>query len=192
MCAKRDGRFGERANQPHDWKTHRDFGSLQTNASVFARKEGALKLANYFIEHTLDPGERLNIVSHSHGGNLVKEFTNLPGVPKIDTVVNLATPQREEHIINLNQVGNYFNVYSIYDGVQDNLGGYDWDTILLMTAGAVPQRSHWATNIELNEIVVDGKTKRVGHSGYYSVPAWRWVEFYMNQLGPSVTVTLKF
>jgi hypothetical protein len=110
----------------------------------------------------------LNIVAHSHGGNVVKDYTQLPGVPKIDTLVNLGTPQRNEHIIDLEQVGNYFNVYSIYDGVQDNFAGYDWESVIFMSAGPVPQRSAWANNIRLDHMVVEGHTRRVGHPDYHT------------------------
>lgn len=129
----------------------------------------------------LKPGEDLNIVSHSHGGNVVKDYSQIPGAPQVDTAINLGTPQRSEHIMNLERVGNYFNVYSIYDGVQDDFGGIDWETVINMDVGFAKQRSHWGINIELNQIVEQGRLKNVGHSDYYTLPAWRWIEFYVNQ-----------
>jgi len=47
---------------------------------------GAAELLKLVENHQFAEREKLNIISHSHGGNVVKEFTqNYKGEKKIDT-----------------------------------------------------------------------------------------------------------
>lgn len=91
------------------------------------RTEAAEKLKtmieDYQREHPDD--KRINIVAHSHGGNVVKEFTNLKGSQKIDVLVNLGTPNRDDYKINKDKVGFFLSVFSENDGVQKK-GGYSY------------------------------------------------------------------
>jgi RHS repeat-associated protein len=81
------------------------------------RAEAAKQLRE-FIAKNRKPGEPLNIVAHSHGGNVVKAYTQLDGAQKINTLINLGTPQRHEYKINPGMVENYINVYSRADNIQ--------------------------------------------------------------------------
>ncbi len=61
--------FGESA-VPHDWSG---------GNSPAARTEAAAGLKAMIDAHEFGEGESLNIVAHSHGGNVVKEYTQLQG-----------------------------------------------------------------------------------------------------------------
>jgi hypothetical protein len=73
-------------------------------------------LANFINSHSFAPGEGLNIVAHSHGGNVVKIATTLGLSHAINNLVNLGTPQNFDlPSINTSQVVNYCQVSSIAD-----------------------------------------------------------------------------
>ena len=86
-------------------------------------------------------GEKINIVAHSHGGNVVKKLTELAGEGKvslpqnIDTAVNLGTPQRSDYKFDRSQVENVINIYTKEDVIQ-RLGGK-----LLGTGGQFDQQA---------------------------------------------------
>ena len=82
-----------------------------------ARKEAALKLLKEEIQDKpLKEGEPLNFVEHSHGGNVLKEFTQLyQGEKKIDTTVSLGTPQREDYQLDWKDTKADSQVINVYD-----------------------------------------------------------------------------
>ncbi len=88
-----------------------------------SREEFAQLLNKRISGHKFRPGEKLNIIAHSHGGNVVKAYTNMDESKKIDNLVTLGTPQRGDYPINRDKVGKYINVYSSDDQVQV-LGGH--------------------------------------------------------------------
>jgi hypothetical protein len=82
-----------------------------------ARSAGAQLLNEIIKNHTFKPGERLNIVAHSHGGNVVFEASRTTS-HKIDNVVTLGTPIRSDYQPNMQNILNLVNVYSSNDEVQ--------------------------------------------------------------------------
>lgn len=73
--------------------------------------------SHHFVE-----GEKLNIIGHSHGGNigiLVSQMSNR----KIDNLVTLGTPVRSDYKPNTSNIGNHMNVYSNLDPIQVSGGG---------------------------------------------------------------------
>jgi len=105
-------------------------GRLPNNDA--GRQEFAGALNKMISAHPFADGEPLNIVAHSHGGNVVKIYSNLPDARSIDTFVSLATPQRDDYTLNRSIVGNYVHVYSDADGVVPYAGGdspYGFDSV---------------------------------------------------------------
>ena len=99
--------FGEKVVQL-DWAP----GEL----SVKARSGAAHKLNSLVKNHVFTPGEELNMIGHSHGGNVLKEFTQLyDGDKKIDTMVILGTPQLKEYQLNQNNLEPNAKVINVYD-----------------------------------------------------------------------------
>ncbi|MFY9609632.1 MAG: RHS repeat-associated core domain-containing protein [Blastocatellia bacterium] len=86
------------------------------------RKKAAKALAEFINSYTFAPGETLNIVAHSHGGNIAFEASWLLNRP-IDNLVTLGTPIRSDYALNPNRVGRHFHGYSDNDEVQVR-GGY--------------------------------------------------------------------
>jgi hypothetical protein len=85
-------------------------------SSIFDAVGGLVYLIN---SHNFAPGENLNIVAHSHGGNVVKIATQSGLAHPINNLVNLGTPQNFDLPgINTSQVVNYCQVSSLGDFVQ--------------------------------------------------------------------------
>lgn len=98
--------FGEAA-QVWDW-------SGEDND--LARREAGFKLALYLNEYKKDhPCEPINIVAHSHGGNVAFVASRYA---TIDNLVTLGTPVTTSYNPHLSNIGNYINVYSNSDNVQ--------------------------------------------------------------------------
>ncbi len=88
-----------------------------------ARTAGAKSLYNYIKAYSFKPGEKLNIIAHSHGGNVVKEYSQMKGARKMDTVVNFGAPQRSDYTMKEGMVDRYINVYSQND-IWQTKGGF--------------------------------------------------------------------
>jgi RHS repeat-associated protein len=86
-----------------------------------AREKAADSIANGINNYSFAPGEPLNIVGHSHGGNvgiLVSQMITHP----ISNLVTLATPVQNNYQPNYSIIQNHINVYSTHDPVQ-TIGG---------------------------------------------------------------------
>lgn len=105
-----------------------------------SRTDGAkelLKLVNDYYQYNKD--EIINLVGHSHGGNVIKEFTNIyDGDHKI-RVLNYATPNRKDYRIKNDKIVEFYNIYHKDDDlIQGFVGGFDfWD---------IPVKSNKKTN----------------------------------------------
>ena len=98
--------FGEKVIQP-EWS-----GKNQK----YARTDGANTLLKLVNNYEFGPSEKLNIIDHSHGGNVTKEFTQLyNGDKKIDTLVFLGTPHRDDYNLDFNDLSINANLINVYD-----------------------------------------------------------------------------
>ena len=81
-----------------------------------ARFNGASGLANYINNYKFAEGEKLNIVAHSHGGNVVKEMTQSFDLSKkIDTLSFLGTPHRSDYKLNFGDMAKEAKILNMYD-----------------------------------------------------------------------------
>jgi RHS repeat-associated protein len=126
-----------------------------------ARAKAAEELGQ-FIASRRKEGEPLNVVSHSHGGNVMKLYTLRPEAQEIDTAVDLGTPQRPDYRINRSKVRNYINVYSKRDDVQQ--AGGEWFAL-----GQAFRIDPEATNLDASE-------EAGRHSELHSSAVWEKVE----------------
>lgn len=94
----------------------------------YARRVGGQKEADFINSYQFKPGEKLNIVGHSHGGNVALIASNKVN-HSIDNLVTLGTPIRNEYQPDLNRIKNLVNIYSNTDGVQSKLGGNNISTL---------------------------------------------------------------
>jgi hypothetical protein len=83
-----------------------------------ARAAAATQLEKMIADHEFAPGEKLNIVSHSHGGNVVAEATQEGLSHKIDHLVTLGVPVRADYSFDESAIGQHLNVFSYHDNVQ--------------------------------------------------------------------------
>lgn len=95
-----------------------------------ARKEAAknlLKLIDNEYEYKKD--EIINLVGHSHGGNVIKEFTNIYDNDYKIRILNYATPNRPDYKIEEEKIIDFYNIYHKNDNIiQGFVGGFDfWD-----------------------------------------------------------------
>jgi RHS repeat-associated protein len=80
-------------------------------------------LADFINNYQFAEGEKLNIVAHSHGGNVVKIASHMLNEDiSIDNFVTLGTPVRPDYPTNMSVVKNMVEVYSNNDFVQVNGG----------------------------------------------------------------------
>ena len=104
------------------------------NNTKEARTEAAEQLLNYVLNYEFKEWEDLNIVAHSHGGNVVKEFSNLLTEEQINNILPdntkaflFATPNRDDYIMNDGVFDEYYNIYNVNDKLtQDWVGGTDF------------------------------------------------------------------
>jgi hypothetical protein len=113
---------GTMSNSPHGDETiiWNDKSKWSGANDDDARRSAAITLANFINNYDYKDGEQLNLVGHSHGGNVIKEASHKIS-RDINNVVTLGTPQRGDHKMNMSKVQNYVNVYSMWDGIQ--IGG---------------------------------------------------------------------
>ena len=151
-----------------------------------ARKDGAKQLYDAILENQ-KPGESLNLVGHSHGGNVIKEFTQIyGGDKKVDSIVFLGTPHLPNHVLNwkvINPDGQVLNVYDLRDPVQPIALGFNESrpyNITFPTRSLVGAQDHvieQRVRIDFPKVYTETNNRvrvNVGaaHSSYYSNEVW--------------------
>lgn len=89
-----------------------------------SRAAAAKALSEFIKNYKFADGEKLNIVAHSHGGN-VAFLASQSTTHKIDTLVTLGTPIRNDYTPNESNIRQHLQVYSNNDQVQSH-GGGNW------------------------------------------------------------------
>ncbi len=98
--------------------------SWSGTSSEKARTEAARNLESLVRNYEFSEGEQLNIVGHSHGGNVSIEAINTNRMLRnVDNLVLLGAPNRDDYTLDNDNVGAVYNVYSLEDNIQNNWGG---------------------------------------------------------------------
>jgi RHS repeat-associated protein len=114
-----------------------------------ARVDAAKGLASFVQSYKFAPGEALNIIAHSHGGNVAIAAINIGLGHKVDNLVTLGTPSTASYRLNgIAGVSNWVNVFNRFDKMQTHGAGAD-DSPL--QSGAAARTQPLATNLELDE-----------------------------------------
>ena len=109
--------IGDRATASFHWSGSDDHAS---------RISAATALANFIKHYSFAPGEQLNIVAHSHGGNVAIAAINMGLGRRVDNLVTLGTPSVPAYRMNgLGGVRNWINLFNTFDKVQTHGGGQD-------------------------------------------------------------------
>ncbi len=131
-----------------------------------ARVKAANDLAGFIKAYNFSPGEKLNIIGHSHGGNVAILAVNVGLGRTVSNLVTLGAPSRPGyHLQDPSAVANFVNVLNSFDGVQIR-GGGNYESPAEFGPAARTQPN--ALNINWN---VDSGP--VGsHGGLHSPGAW--------------------
>jgi len=131
-----------------------------------ARVSAARALANFVRHYKFAPGEQLNIVAHSHGGNVAIAAINMGLGHRVDNLVTLGTPSVPSYQMN-GTAGfkNWVNLYSPNDKIQSHGGGDDESPL---QSGAAARTQPLALNIEWDIDLGDFAT----HEALRSPAAW--------------------
>ena len=97
--------------------------------------DAAKGLADFIRSYKFAPGEGLDIIAHSHGGNVAIAAINMGLGHKVDNLVTLGTPSTPSYRLNGTAgVSNWVNVFNVFDKIQTHGGGAD-DSPLQSGAG---------------------------------------------------------
>lgn len=80
-----------------------------------ARRQGARLFINWWLQ---EGEQRLRVVAHSHGANVVWYATTLEPKLEIETMIVLGAPICVDYTLRLRQIGRLENVYSEHDTTQ--------------------------------------------------------------------------
>ncbi|HWZ86884.1 MAG TPA: RHS repeat-associated core domain-containing protein, partial [Thermoanaerobaculia bacterium] len=159
--------IGDRATVSYNW-------SGRDNHE--ARVDAAKGLVAFIRSYKFAPGEGLDIIAHSHGGNVAIAAINMGLGHKVDNLVTLGTPSTPAYRLNGTAgVSNWVNVFNVFDKVQTHGGGAD-DSPL--QSGAAARTQPLATNLELDEDL----GPFASHSWLHSPEAWDGVFPYLKKI----------
>ncbi len=82
-----------------------------------ARRSAAQYLRNIVNNYQFKPGEKLNIITSSHGGNVALLATNGLTHP-IDNLISLGVPLRRDYTPDLGEIRHWLNVFTVTDRAQ--------------------------------------------------------------------------
>jgi RHS repeat-associated protein len=114
-----------------------------------ARSKAAADLANYVRNYKFAPGEQLNIVAHSHGGNVVIQAINAVLGHRVDNLVTLGTPANIGYRLN-ETVKNFLAVSGSHDLIQV-LGGRNFRVPFLGEFGLAGRQQPGVVNMFVSE-----------------------------------------
>ena len=147
-----------------------------------ARLEAARALNELISHHQFKYGEDLNLIGHSHGGNVIKLYSNNRYARPIDSVVTLATPNRDDYKFNKNSLtsdGHYYNVYDSRDPVQGFFAQYDTyddkDSFFPTIKGPYSS-SHYTSrgkNVEIRTTIDSNGNTNNPHSAITTARSWK-------------------
>ncbi len=108
--------FKDNNQYAFDWREFSSAYQVSFGAAYLGILKGGLKLADFLNNYKFAEGEKLNIVAHSHGGNIVKVASLLMN-RQIDNLVTLGTPQNTDlFAINYHRAAkNHCSVSSLVD-----------------------------------------------------------------------------
>lgn len=166
----------------------RAFASFQWSGANnhAARMTAAGNLAAFVNGYKFAPGEPLNIIAHSHGGNVAIMAINRGLNHEVDNLVTLGTPSRAAYrLIRPGDVANWVNLFNSHDGVQSRGGG---DQESPFEVGPAARTHPYALNINWN---LDFGPLR-SHEELHSPPAWDFVRPHLRLQGDYVAPPIDY
>ncbi len=134
-----------------------------------ARLSAARSLAAHIRSYPFSQGEPLNIIGHSHGGNVAILGVNLGLGRPVSNLVTLGAPSRAGyHVLEPSSVQRFVNVFNSHDQVQKHGGG---DYSAAFEVGPAAQTQPFALNLNWN---VDNGALG-SHSSLHTPSVWNFV-----------------
>ncbi len=142
-----------------------------------SRENAAFRLTEIVENHKFKKDEKLNIVGHSHGGNVIKDFTHFyNGNKKIDNVTFMGTPVRHDHQIDYSKFEDNAKILNVYDSsdIVQKLGGIDIQfESFNVNIDKVDLANRKINNKKVNNTQVEsGNHPRSSHSNLDSKEVW--------------------
>lgn len=116
-------------NETHSTRVVNDKNVWSGADNDAARRKAADYVVQLIKNYGFAPGEQLNIVGHSHGGNIAL-LVSRQIERKIDNLVTMATPVRSDYQPNPAMIGRHINAYSVLDMVQVMGGGFSLSKLM--------------------------------------------------------------
>ncbi|HEY1434543.1 MAG TPA: RHS repeat-associated core domain-containing protein, partial [Thermoanaerobaculia bacterium] len=156
--------FGDRTTAAFSWSGGDNHPS---------RVAAAQSLASFIRHYNFSPGEPLNIVAHSHGGNVAIAAINMGLGRTVDNLVTLGTPSVPSYRLQgSGGVSRWLNVSNPNDKVQTHGGGDDGAPA---QTGAAARTHPFAQNLSLD---VDFGPFG-SHEWLHSADAWERITPYL-------------
>jgi RHS repeat-associated protein len=135
-------------------------------------KQMAAAINDYAKKH---PGEEINLVCHSHGCNVAfKALENLnPGV-KLNVLVSLGVPVRDDYKPKEEKIQQHINVYSNQDAVQPNGGRIKFDPGMILGVSLLEFGPAGRTFNDSRVQNLDASDWAKGHSELWMKPGTWW------------------
>jgi RHS repeat-associated protein len=129
---------------------------------------------------SIDPFAEINVIAYSHGGNVVKEYSQREDARNITRAITLGTPQRLEdspewsakgpaYRMDYGNVGLYINVYSNNDYIQVH-GGVDASKLTAGTSRQSAGRTDPSADVNIDASTFNGE--KVRHRTLGSSSMW--------------------
>ena len=133
------------------------------------RMAGAEMLRGMIAAHWFAPGAKLQVITHSHGGNVALAASRLGLARRIDTLITLNKPQMDSEMYQPGEnIGRFYNI---------STAGLDWIQFL----GSKARRRSKRDPRAVNKIFDTSRSKLKPHAALVWDDEireiwWRWVE----------------
>jgi hypothetical protein len=123
--------------------------------------------------HRFAPGAKLNVIAHSHGGNVALAASHLGLAHEIDCLITLNKPQMDAEIYQpVRNIRNFYNISAV---------GWDW-----IQRGGSRTAGHYKTDPNaVNRLIDTSSSKLKKHAALIWDDAIRkvWWEWFLDQRG---------
>jgi hypothetical protein len=131
------------------------------------RMAGAKMLREMIAAHQFEPGAKLNVISHSHGGNIALAASRLGLAREIDTLIALNKPQMDSEMYQPGEnIGRFYNI---------STAGLDW----IQLGGSASKRHYKTDPHAVNKVFDTSRSKLKSHAALVwdddvREMWWRW------------------
>jgi hypothetical protein len=137
------------------------------------RIAGAEMLREMFAAHGFAPGAKLNVIAHSHGGNVALAASRLGLAHEIDCLITLNKPQMDAEIYQPGKnIKNFYNI---------SAAGWDW----IQHGGSATSGNYKIDPHAVNKTIDTSRSKLKKHAALIWDDSIRelWWEWFLEQQG---------